>query len=68
MIRAGYEQAARHRRDRRRSGLPCPVYFTDPVKTPFVSVLWNSTKNRMQGRTPSNADDAVVVASIKFCP
>ena len=44
------------------------LYFTDPVKTPFVSVLWNSTKNRMQGRTPSSAEDAVVVASIKFCP
>ena len=39
-----------------------------PAVTPLVSVRWNNIKNRMQGRMPSKADAAVVVASILCCP
>src|ERR1019366_7162423 len=44
------------------------AYFTDPATTPLVRLLWNSKKNRMHGATPSRADDAVVVGSMKFWP
>jgi len=54
---------------RRQSGPPYTAcYFRDPAMIPLVRVLWNSKKNRMHGRTPSSADEAVVVASMKFCP
>jgi hypothetical protein len=39
-----------------------------PAVTPLVSVRWNKIKNRMQGRIPSKAEAAVVVASILCCP
>src|SRR5664280_850194 len=59
---------AGHRTDPPQADATHRAYFTDPATIPLVRLLWNSKKNRMHGATPSRADDAVVVGSMKFWP